>query len=47
MEEYEIMQKEVLKCLDDMVRKEKILLVGDFSCKGENWKEMEKNENAG
>ena len=42
------MQKEVLKCLGDMMRKDrKVLLVGDFNCKGVNWKEMEGSGNAG
>ena len=42
------MHKEVLKCLDDMVRMDrKVLLVGDFNCKGVNWKEMEGSGNAG
>ena len=48
MEEYKTMQKEVLKRLDDMMRKDrKALLVGDFNCKGVNWKEMEESGNAG
>ena len=42
------MQKEVLKCLDDMIRKDKkVLLVGDYNCKGVNWKEMEESGNEG
>ena len=42
LEEYKTMQKEVLKCLADMMRKDKkILLMGDFNCRGVNWKEME------
>ena len=47
LEEYKTMQK-VLKCLDDMIRKDrKVLLVGDFNCKGVNWKGMEESGNAG
>ena len=46
LEEYKAMQKDVLKCLDDMMRKDrKVLLVGDFNCKGVNWKEIEGNGN--
>ena len=31
-----------------MIRKDKkVLLVGDFNCKGVNWKEMEESGNAG
>ena len=42
------MQQEVLKCLDDMIRKDKkVLLVGDFNCKGVNWKEIEESGNEG
>ena len=41
-EEYKTLQKEVLKCLADMMRKDrKVLLMGDFNCRGVNWKEME------
>ena len=48
LEEYEAMQKEVMKCLGDMMRKDrKILLVGDFNCKGVNCKEMAGSGNAG
>ena len=46
LEEYKAMQ--VLKCLGDMMRKDrKVLLVGDFNCKGVNWKEMEGSGNTG
>ena len=39
LEENKVTQK-VLKCLDDMMRKDKkVLLVGNFNCKGVNWKE--------
>ena len=32
----------MLECLADMMRKDrKVLLMGDFNCKGVNWKEME------
>ena len=45
---YKVIQKEVLKCLDDMIRKDKKrLLVGDFNCKGVKWKEMKGSGNAG
>ena len=37
LEEYNVMQKEVLKCLDDVIRKDKkVPLVGDFNCKSVN-----------
>ena len=42
LEEHKAMQKEMLKCLGDMMRKDRMaLLVGDFNCKEVNWKEME------
>ena len=42
------MQKQVLKWLGDMMRKDrKVLLVGHFNCKGVNWKEVEGSGNAG
>ena len=48
LEEYKAMQKVVLKCLGDVMRKDrKVLLAGDFNCKGVNWKEMEGSGNAG
>uniref|UniRef100_A0A0P4W1E0 Endonuclease/exonuclease/phosphatase domain-containing protein n=1 Tax=Scylla olivacea TaxID=85551 RepID=A0A0P4W1E0_SCYOL len=48
LEDHKEMQKEVLKCLDNMIRKDsKILLVGDFNCKNVSWEEMEVNGNAG
>ena len=38
----------MLECLNDMTRKDKkVLLVGDFYCKGVNWQEMEWSGNAG
>ena len=41
-EEHRRMQEEVWQCLDDMIRRnKKVLLVGDFNCKGVNWEEME------
>ena len=41
------MQKEVLECLDSMIRKDnKILLMGDFNCKNVRWEEMEIDGNA-
>ena len=47
LEEYKAMQ-EVLKCLGNMMRKDiKVLLVGDFNCKGVNWKEMERSGTEG
>ena len=48
LEEYKTKQKVALKCLGDMMRKDrKVLLVGDFNCKGVNWKEMEWSGTAG
>ena len=42
LEKYKEMQCEVWKCLDDMIREsKKVLLVGDFNCKDINWKEMD------
>ena len=39
LEEHKEMQKEVLECLDSMIRKDnKILLIGDFNCKKRRWK---------
>ncbi|MPC50266.1 hypothetical protein E2C01_044089 [Portunus trituberculatus] len=36
------MQRDVIKCLDNMIRRNgKILLVGDFNCKKVNWREVE------
>ena len=40
VEEHKVMQ-EVLKCLDDIRKDKKVLLVGDFNCKGVNRKKME------
>ena len=41
-EEHKDMQREVIKCLDNMIRREgRILLVGDFNCNKVNWREME------
>lgn len=38
---YKEMQKVVLKCLNNMIRKDrKIQLVGDFNCKNVSWEEM-------
>ena len=37
LKENKVMQKEVLKCLDDVIRKDKkVPLVGDFNCKSVN-----------
>ena len=37
LKEYKTMQREVLKCLSDVMRKDrKVLLMGDFNCKGVN-----------
>ena len=48
LKEYKIMQKEVLKSLDDMTgREKKVLLAANFNGKGINWKEMKGNGNAG
>ena len=48
VEEHREMQKEVIKCLDNMLRgEERILLVGDFNCRNVNWKDMEVVGNAG
>ena len=42
LEEHKEMQKEVLECLDNTIRKDnKILLMGDFNCKNVRWEEME------
>ena len=42
LERYKEMQCEVWRCLDDMIREsKKVLLVGDFNCKDINWEEME------
>ena len=42
LEEHKEMQKEVLECLDSMIRKDnKILLMGDFNWKNVRWEEME------
>ncbi|MPC51248.1 hypothetical protein E2C01_045092 [Portunus trituberculatus] len=47
-EEHKDMQREVIKCLDNMIRRDRrILLVGDFECKKVNWREMEVMDNAG
>ena len=47
LEKHKEMQKEVLKCIDNIIRKDKkAMLVGDFNCKGVNWEEMEVNNNA-
>ena len=41
LKEHKVIQKEVLKCLDNMIRKDKkVQLVGGFNCKDVNWKEM-------
>ena len=48
LEEYKAMQKEMLKCLGNMMRTDrKVLLVGDFNTKGMNYKAMEGSGNAG
>ena len=48
MEEHREMHKEVLKCLEGLIRKgNKILLMGDFNCRDVNWKELEGKEIAG
>ncbi|MPC76647.1 hypothetical protein E2C01_071066 [Portunus trituberculatus] len=42
------MQKEVLNCLDNMLRKDRrVLLVGDLNCKHVNWEEMDANSHTG
>lgn len=42
------MQREVLKCIDNMERKDtSMLLMGDFNCKKISWEEMEVNGEAG
>ena len=47
LEEHKEMQKEVLECMDSMIRKDnKILLMGDFNCKNVRWEEMEIDRNA-
>ncbi|MPC58434.1 hypothetical protein E2C01_052439 [Portunus trituberculatus] len=47
-EERKDMQREVIKCLDNMIRRNRrILLVGDFNCKKVNQREMEVMDNAG
>ena len=47
LEEYKEMQYDVWRCLDDMIRQSrKVLLVGDFNCKDINWEEMEVKGNA-
>ena len=46
LEKYKEMQYEVWRCLDDMIRKSRrVLLVGDFNCKDINWNEMEMSGN--
>ena len=48
LDKHKEMQKEVLTSLDNILRKDKkILLLGDFNCKNIDWKEMEICENAG
>ena len=38
----------MLKCLDNMTGEDKkVLLLGNFSCQGVNWWEMEENGNVG
>ncbi|MPC57959.1 hypothetical protein E2C01_051951 [Portunus trituberculatus] len=45
---YKEMQREVLNCLDNMLRKyRRVLLVGDLNCKHVNWEEMDVNSYAG
>ena len=47
-EQHSEMQKGTIKCLEDMLRRDnKVLLVGDFNCKGIDWKEKEGNNNIG
>ena len=44
--QHQTMQTEVRQCLDDMIRKnKKVLLMGDFNCREVNWEEMDVREN--
>ena len=48
LEEHKEMQKEVLRCIEKMLeRDKKVLIVGDFNCKSSNWAEMEVTGNEG
>ena len=48
LEEHKEMQKEVLRCIEKMLeRDKKVLIVGDFNCKSVNWAEMEVTGNEG
>ena len=48
LEEHKEMQKEVLRCIEKMLeRDKKVLIVGDFNCKSMNWAEMEVTGNEG
>ena len=47
-EEYKGMKRELIRCLDDMIRKDStVLLLGDFNSKEVNWEEMEVNGDTG